>query len=96
MEFAGNGYREGMNGGAESCRKRRVLANETEGEIRVCVCEGERVEQGKTSCAAVCMLHLVTCQKSAVGDRNAIKLKAIVSTLPFASAPIASESYYSC
>lgn len=75
-----------MNGAAES----RVLAAQTEGEIRVCVCDGERVQLEKASCAAVCMLHLVSCQKSAVGDSNAIKLKAIVRALP-----LASESYYS-
>ncbi len=86
---------EGMNGGAEGCRKRRALVAETEREIRVCVCEGERVQLEKASCAAVCMLHLVACQKSAAGDRNTIKLKAIVSALPFVSAPLASESYYS-
>lgn len=39
VELAGNGRREGMNGGAEGRRKRRVLATET--EIRVCVCVGE-------------------------------------------------------
>lgn len=80
---------EGMNGGAESC----VLATETDKSLYVC--SGERVQLEKASCAAVCMLHLVSCQISAAGDRNAIKLKAIVSALPFASVPLASESYYS-
>lgn len=85
-----------MNGGAEGCRERRVLVSETEREIRVCVCvKGERVQLGKASRAAVCMLHLVACQKSAAGDRNAIKLKAIVSASPFVSVALASESYYS-
>lgn len=66
--------------GREGCRKRRVLATET--EIRVSVWGLERA-----SCAAVCMLHLVACQKSAAGDGNAVKLKAIVSALPFALSP---------
>lgn len=61
----------------------------------MCMRERERVQLEKTSCAAVCMLHLVACQESAAGDTNAIKLKAIVSALPFVSVPLASESYYS-
>lgn len=76
---------------------RETCVHGSDSEIRVCVCEGERerVQLGKASGAAVCMLHLVTCQESAAGDRSAIKLKPIVGALPFVSAPPASESYYS-
>lgn len=86
-----------MNGEAEGCRERCVLVTKTKREIRVGVFEGEResVQREKASCAAVCMLHLVTSQKSAAGDRNAVKLKAIVSALPFVSVSLAPESYYS-
>lgn len=67
------------------------------GEIRVGVCESkvERVQLRKSNGAAVCMLHLVVCQETAAGDSNTIKLKAIVSALPFVSVPPGPESYYS-
>lgn len=50
------------------------------------------VQLEKANCAAVCMLHLDSGQKFAAAN---IKLKAIVSPMPFASVPLASESYYS-
>lgn len=81
-----------MNGEAKGCGERHVLVTETKRKIRVYVCGGG----GKRKqCSCACMLHLVACQKSAAADRNAVKLKAIVSALPFAPVPLASESYYS-
>lgn len=83
-----------MNGEAKGCGERRVLVTETKRKDKslcVCVWGGSQRKQ----CSCVCMLHLVACQKSAAADRNAVKLKAIVSALPFAPVPLASESYYS-
>lgn len=61
-----------LNGGAQK---------KTEGEIRVRVRESSAAERAGR--AAVCMLRLVTCQKCSASDRNAIKLKAIVSASLF-------------
>lgn len=90
VEFAGNGCREGMNGGAESC----VLATETEGEIRVCMCAGEREFSWRKQAVQLCVCCIWSCAKYLLLE-TAIKLKAIVSALPLASVPLASESYYS-
>lgn len=43
-----------MNGGAESCRKRCVLATETGGEIRV-VCVREREFSWRTQAVQLCV-----------------------------------------
>ena len=95
MGFAGNWCRKGT----DECRggglERKMCTCEAKRDKSLCVWRRERVQLEGASCAAVCMLHLVACQKSAAGDSNAIKLKAIVSALPFVSVPHASESYYS-
>lgn len=49
VELAGNGCREGMNGGPESS----VLATETRAEIRVCVCDGESSAGESKLCSCV-------------------------------------------